>query len=213
MSSEFSKIFTQGVEDGSIKKHLMSEDVPEKNDEAVFVIVGKNYEETVYAEDKAGICVHSIDYLIISFRKIEISNHQFSLGRILRPLVWPLQIPWAYVQETGRALCRAGWRDHRQIWRDGKRIRRRWGAGIPHHQILPQGSRKVHFTETFLVGTNISSLLREVIDYEGGRDLDSMIKFVESGGTEGNEPADDVSIHRSHVGPIAVEIFFARLCL
>lgn len=32
----------------------MSEEVPEKNDEAVFVIVGKNYEETVYDENKAG---------------------------------------------------------------------------------------------------------------------------------------------------------------
>jgi hypothetical protein len=32
---------------------------------------------------------------------------------------------------------------------------------------------------------------RDIIDYEGGRDLEAMIKFVESGGTEGNEPADD----------------------
>ena len=33
----------------------MSEDVPENNDEPVFVIVGKNYEETVYDENKAGM--------------------------------------------------------------------------------------------------------------------------------------------------------------
>ena len=32
---------------------------------------------------------------------------------------------------------------------------------------------------------------REVIDYEGGRDLDALIKFVESGGTEGNEASED----------------------
>ena len=31
---------------------------------------------------------------------------------------------------------------------------------------------------------------REVMDYEGARELDAMIKFVESGGTEGNEPAE-----------------------
>ena len=30
-----------------------------------------------------------------------------------------------------------------------------------------------------------------MIDYEGGRDLESLIKFVESGGTEGNEAAED----------------------
>jgi protein disulfide-isomerase A1 len=32
---------------------------------------------------------------------------------------------------------------------------------------------------------------RDIVDYEGGRDLEALIKFVESGGTEGNEPADD----------------------
>ena len=34
-------------------------------------------------------------------------------------------------------------------------------------------------------------IFREVIDYEGGRDLDALIKFVESGGTEGNEASDE----------------------
>ena len=38
----------------------MSEEVPEKNDEAVFVIVGKNYEETVYDENKAGTFIPKI---------------------------------------------------------------------------------------------------------------------------------------------------------
>ena len=34
----------------------------------------------------------------------------------------------------------------------------------------------------------------EHVDYNGARDLDAMIKFVESGGTEGNEAGDDVSV-------------------
>ena len=41
----------------------MSEEVPEKNDEAVFVIVGKNYEETVYDENKAGKFISKIPRL------------------------------------------------------------------------------------------------------------------------------------------------------
>lgn len=47
-------LFIQGVEDGSITKHLMSEDIPEDNTASVFIIVGKNYEQTVYDEDKDG---------------------------------------------------------------------------------------------------------------------------------------------------------------
>jgi len=34
-------------------------------------------------------------------------------------------------------------------------------------------------------------MFRDIVDYEGGRDLESMIKFVESGGTEGNEPSEE----------------------
>lgn len=32
---------------------------------------------------------------------------------------------------------------------------------------------------------------REGVDYNGGRDLEALVKFVESGGTEGNEAGDD----------------------
>merc|ERR1712156_125286 len=32
---------------------------------------------------------------------------------------------------------------------------------------------------------------REQVDYNGGRDLDALVKFVESGGTEGNEAGED----------------------
>ena len=34
-------------------------------------------------------------------------------------------------------------------------------------------------------------VFREGVDYNGGRDLEALVKFVESGGTEGNEAGDD----------------------
>merc|ERR1712141_885368 len=53
LSEEAVNAFVGGVLDGSIKRHLMSEDVPEKNDEPVFYIVGKEFEEVAYNADKA----------------------------------------------------------------------------------------------------------------------------------------------------------------
>merc|ERR1712072_1301029 len=52
MSAEAFNTFVGGVLDGSIKRHLMSEDIPEKNDDPVFYIVGKQFEEVAYNADK-----------------------------------------------------------------------------------------------------------------------------------------------------------------
>merc|ERR1711881_464189 len=45
--------FVEGVLGGSIKRHLMSEEIPEKNDEPVTVIVGKNFESIAKDAGKA----------------------------------------------------------------------------------------------------------------------------------------------------------------
>lgn len=45
--------FVSGVLDGSIQRHLMSEEIPEDNSAPVTVIVGKNFEEIAYNPDKA----------------------------------------------------------------------------------------------------------------------------------------------------------------
>jgi protein disulfide-isomerase A1 len=45
--------FVNGVLDGSIQRHLMSEEIPEDNSAPVTVIVGKNFEEIAYNPDKA----------------------------------------------------------------------------------------------------------------------------------------------------------------
>ena len=39
--------------------------------------------------------------------------------------------------------------------------------------------------------TVLKFVFREGVDYNGGRDLEALVKFVESGGTEGNEAGDD----------------------
>merc|ERR1711881_462160 len=51
MTADAIKAFVDGVEDGSIQRHLKSEDVPEEQG-AVKVIVGKNFEEIAYDETK-----------------------------------------------------------------------------------------------------------------------------------------------------------------
>ena len=45
---------------------------------------------------------------------------------------------------------------------------------------------KLHYHVTVL-----KFVFREGVDYNGGRDLEALVKFVESGGTEGNEAGDD----------------------
>ena len=62
------KCIFQGVEDGTITKHLMSEDAPEDNTGDVFILVGKNYEETVYHPDKDG--THFLSLFFLYFLKL-----------------------------------------------------------------------------------------------------------------------------------------------
>jgi len=149
VSADVFNAFIKGVEDGSIKKHLMSEDVPENNDEAVFVIVGKNYEETVYAEDKAVL--------------VEFYAPWCGHCKSLEPTYKKLGEHFAGQDDViiAKSDATANEFDDVEV------------QGFPTLKFYPKGAE------------------REVIDYEGGRDLDSMIKFVESGGTEGNEPSED----------------------
>ena len=45
--------FVQNVHDGKIEKFLMSEEIPEKNDDPVFYLVSKQFKEICYNKDKA----------------------------------------------------------------------------------------------------------------------------------------------------------------
>jgi len=53
MTTEGFTNFVQGVLDGKIAKHLKSEEIPEKNDDPVFYLVGKQFEEICYDENKS----------------------------------------------------------------------------------------------------------------------------------------------------------------
>merc|ERR1712244_79394 len=47
MSAASIKAFTNGVLDGSIARHLKSEDIPDNSENAVKVVVGKNFNDLV----------------------------------------------------------------------------------------------------------------------------------------------------------------------
>jgi len=141
--------FIKGVESGEIKKHLMSEEVPEKNDEAVFVIVGKNYEETVYDENKAVLVEFYAPWC----------GHCKSLEPTYKKLGEHFKDDDSII--IAKSDATANEFEDVEV------------QGFPTIKYYPKGPE------------------REVIDYEGGRDLDALIKFVESGGTEGNEASED----------------------
>ena len=91
LTQENINAFVSGVLDGSIKRHLMSEAEPEKNDEPVFILTGSNFEKTVYAEDKS---------VFVEFYAKDLKTVKFSIFEIIFnyflnfpcPMVRPLQI-------------------------------------------------------------------------------------------------------------------------
>jgi len=141
--------FIKGVEAGTITKHLMSEEVPEDNSGPVFVIVGKNYEETVHAEDK---------HVFVEFYA-PWCGHCKSLEPTWNKL-------GEHFKDNDDVIIAKSDATANEF--DDVDVQ-----GFPTLKFYPKGSDK------------------EIIDYEGGRDLEAMIKFVESGGTEGNEASEE----------------------
>ena len=69
--------------------------------------------------------------------------------------------------------------------------------GFPTIKFWPKGEGRYVTAQKFATNVEIQVEIKffsEHVDYNGARDLDAMIKFVESGGTEGNEAGDDVSL-------------------
>merc|ERR1712226_804766 len=146
MTSEAFNSFVDGVLDGSIKRHLMSEETPEKNDEAVFYMVSKQFEEIAFAEDKA---------VFIEF-----------------------YAPWCgHCKQLAPTWDKLGehFKDDESIIIAKSDATANEFAGVE-----VQGFPTIKY---FPKGEDAA-----MVDYSGGRDLDSLIKFMEN---EGKEVAEE----------------------
>jgi len=141
--------FVSGVLDGKIAKFLMSEEIPEKNDEPVKVIVGKQFNEIAKDENK-GVLV--MFYAPWCGHCKAIKPTWEKLGEHFKDSD---KYTIAKMDATANEV-------------DGEEIQ-----GFPTIKFYPAGADS------------------ESVDYQGGRDLDALVKFVESDGTEQTEAADD----------------------
>lgn len=142
--------FVQGVLDGKIDRHMMSEEIPESQDEPVFVLVGKQFESIVFDSEKA---------VFVEF-----------------------YAPWCgHCKQLAPTWDKLG--EHFKD-RDDIIIAKSDATLNEFSKVEVQGFPTLKF---FPKGE-----ANEIVDYSGGRDLDSLIAFVENQGKEGaEEEADD----------------------
>merc|ERR1712018_102942 len=138
--------FVQGVLDGTITRHLMSEDEPEDNTAPVTIITGKNFERIAYDENKAVFVEFYAPWC----------GHCKSLAPI-----WD-QLGEAFADRDDIVIAKS---DATANEFDGVEV-----SGFPTLKYFPKGERKI-------------------VDYSGGRDFDSLKKFVENDGADA--PEDD----------------------
>lgn len=141
--------FVSGVLDGKISKFLMSEEIPETNDGAVKVIVGKQFNEIAKNQEKGVLVMFYAPWC----------GHCKSIKPTWEKLGEHFKDSEKYVVASMDATANEV---------DGEEIQ-----GFPTLKFYPAGENA------------------ETIDYQGGRDLDSLIKFVESDGTEQPEASQE----------------------
>jgi protein disulfide-isomerase A1 len=150
LSEEAFNTFVGGVLDGSITRHLMSEDIPEKNDDAVFYLVSKQFEEVCYNKDKAVF--------------VEFYAPWCGHCKQLAPVWDKLGEHFADDESIVIAKSDATANEFADVE----------VQGFPTLKYFPKGENKI-------------------VDYNGPRDLDSFIKFIDNDGVEAAEEdsADD----------------------
>merc|ERR1712066_819755 len=150
LTTESFNAFVAGVLDGSIVRHLMSEEIPEDNSAPVTVIVGKNFEAIAKDASKA---------VLVEF-----------------------YAPWCgHCKQLAPTWDKLGehFKDDESIIIAKSDATANEFAGVevqgfPTIKYFPKGEK-------------------QIVDYNGGRDLDSLIKFVENEGkeVEAEEEEDD----------------------
>jgi len=148
LSEDAVNTFVSGVLDGSVKRHLMSEDIPEKNDDPVFYIVGKQFEEVAYNADKA---------VFVEF-----------------------YAPWCgHCKQLAPVWDKLG--EHFKD-RDDIVIAKSDATANEFADVEVQGFPTLKY---FPKGE------KNIVDYNGGRDLETLIKFVENDGKEVEEEEEE----------------------
>jgi protein disulfide-isomerase A1 len=142
--------FVDGVLGGTLERHIKSEEIPEDNDEPVFYVVGKHFEEIAFDSEKA---------VFVEF-----------------------YAPWCgHCKQLAPTWDKLG--EHFKD-RDDIIIAKSDATLNEFSKVEVQGFPTLKF---FPKGE-----ANEIVDYSGGRDLDSLIAFVENQGKEGaEEEADD----------------------
>jgi len=148
LSQDSISAFVTGVLDGSIKRHLMSEDIPEKNDDPVFYIVGKQFEEVAYNADKAVF--------------VEFYAPWCGHCKQLAPVWDKLGEHFADRDDVVIAKSDATANEFAEVE----------VQGFPTLKYFPKGEKAI-------------------VDYSGGRDLESLIKFIENEGKEVEEEEEE----------------------
>jgi len=141
--------FVAGVLDGSIVRHLMSEEIPEDNTAPVTVIVGKNFESIAKDANKAVL--------------VEFYAPWCGHCKQLAP-TWE-KLGEHFKDDDSIVIAKS---DATQNEFDGVEVQ-----GFPTLKYFPKGEGAA------------------MVDYNGGRDLDSLIKFVENEGKEVAEEEED----------------------
>merc|ERR1711981_318798 len=149
LTEEAFTAFVAGVLDGSIVRHLMSEEIPEDNTAPVTIIVGKNFESIVKDSSKAAL--------------VEFYAPWCGHCKQLAP-VWD-KLGEHFKDDDSVIIAKSD--------ATANEFADVEVQGFPTIKYFPAGEEN------------------KIVDYNGGRDLDSLIKFVENGGEEAEASEED----------------------